>query len=143
MKLDAPPEPTVRLDQWLHATRFFKTRALAAKAVKGHKVLWNTQRVKPSRAIKLGDHLTVTRGEETFDIQVLELLTKRVSAPLAAKAYLESDESRARREAAAEDRRVSYRTAPRPEGRPNKRDRRRLIRFVRKQSVPPETDEES
>lgn len=142
MNSDTATEPSVRLDQWLHATRFFKTRALAAKAVKGHKVLWNAQRVKPSRGIRVGDQLSVTRGEETFEIQVLALLSKRVSAPLAAEAYLESEESRARREAEAETRRASYRSAPRPEGRPNKRDRRRLIRFVRKQSVPPRDDNE-
>jgi ribosome-associated heat shock protein Hsp15 len=139
MKSEAPPEATVRLDQWLHATRFFKTRALAARAVKGHKVLWQTQRVKPSRAIKVGDQLKVTRGDETFEIEVLELLSRRVSASLAVKAYLESEESRERREAEAAQRRISYRTAPRPEGRPSKRDRRRLIRFVRKQNVPPNT----
>lgn len=137
MKPEASSEATVRLDQWLHATRFFKTRALAAKAVKGHKVLWQTQRVKPSRGIKVGDQLTITRGEETFAIEVLELLTRRVSASLAAMAYLESEQSRAKREAEAAQRRISYRTAPRPEGRPSKRDRRRLIRFVRQQDVPP------
>lgn len=125
------PEATVRLDQWLHATRFFKTRALAARAIKGHKVLWDGQRVKPSRGIRVGDTLRVTRGEETFEIEVRELLVRRVSAALAAQAYAESEQSRARREEEAERRRVSYRTAPRPPGRPSKRDRRHLIRFVR------------
>ncbi|MFK8018030.1 MAG: RNA-binding S4 domain-containing protein [Gammaproteobacteria bacterium] len=132
-------EPTARLDQWLHATRFFKTRALAAKAVKGHKVLWNAQRVKPSRGIKIGDALSVTRGEERFDITVTQLIVRRVSATLAADAYLESEESRARRFEESEQRRLSYRTAPRPVGRPSKRDRRKLIRFVREQ---PDDDSE-
>ena len=126
---------TVRLDQWLHAVRFFKTRALAARAVKGHKVLWNGQRAKASRGIKVGDRLNVTRGEETFDIEVKALLSKRVSAKLAQEAYHESEESRARREADAATRRMAYRTAPRPPTRPGKRDRRRLIRFVRETGV--------
>ena len=125
------PEKTVRLDQWLHATRFFKTRALAASAIKGHKVLWGGQRVKPSRAIKIGDTLSVTRGEERFEIEVCQLLVRRVAAPLAAAAYVESEDSRARREEEAAKRRFAYRSAPRPPGRPSKRDRRHLIRFVR------------
>ena len=133
-------EPTVRLDQWLHATRFFKTRALAAKAIKGHKVLWNEQRVKPSRAVRVGDKLRVTRVEERFDIEVDQLIQRRVSATLAAGTYTESQESIDRRFEEAEQRRLSYRTAPRPEGRPNKRDRRRLIQFVRVNAQEPSED---
>ncbi len=135
-------EPSVRLDQWLHATRFFKTRALAAKAVKGHKVLWNEQRVKPSRGVRVGDKLSVTRGEERFEIAVDQLIQRRVSATLAAQTYTESQASIERRFDESEQRRLSYRTAPRPEGRPNKRDRRRLIQFVRDNSQPAPDDDD-
>ncbi len=129
---DSADDNTVRLDLWLHATRFFKTRALAARAVKGNKVLWNGQRAKAARGIRVGDQLKVTRGEETFEVEVRALLTRRVSASLAAEAYAESEESRARREAESATRRMAYRSAPRPPSRPGKRDRRRLIRFVRR-----------
>ncbi|MEM6639986.1 MAG: S4 domain-containing protein [Pseudomonadota bacterium] len=128
-------DDSVRLDVWLHATRFFKTRAVAAKAIKGGKVLWHGQRAKASRGIRVGDRLEVTRGDETFDLEVRVLLAKRVSASLAADAFEETAESRERREDQAARRKMAFHSAPRPQSRPGKRDRRRLIRFVREQPI--------
>lgn len=118
---------TVRIDKWLWAARFYKTRALASEAVGGGKVHVNGQRAKPSRALRAGDTLHITRNEVEFTVTVLGLTDRRGPAPEAQRLYQETDESIARRALAASQRRLTAGGAPAPQRRPNKRDRRLLI----------------
>lgn len=120
---------TVRLDQWLWAARFFRTRSLAKQAVETGKVQVDGQRPKASRAVRAGDRLEVVRGDERFGLEVLDVSAVRGPAPVAQALYVESAASRARREQARADRaaqRDGYRA---PEQRPDKRARR-LIRAL-------------
>lgn len=121
--------PTVRLDQWLWAARFFKTRSLAKQAIENGRVEVDGQRAKPARAVRLGDRLDVRRGDERFEVEVLGLSAERGPAPVAQALYSESEASRLRREQARAERaarRDGYRP---PEQRPDKRARR-LIRAL-------------
>jgi len=120
---------SVRLDQWLWAARFFRTRALARQAVESGKVDAAGQRAKPARPVRVGDTLRITRGEETFEILVTQVSAARGPASVAQTLYVEDDASRSRREAARAARaaeRAGYRA---PEGKPDKRARR-LIRAL-------------
>jgi len=114
----------VRIDLWLWAARFYKTRSLAKQAVAGSKVEFGGQAVKPSRAVKPGDRLSIRRGEELFEIEVLALSDKRGSAPVARTLYAESPESVARRAAEQEKRRMEATGYRAPAGKPDKRARR-------------------
>lgn len=125
-------EERVRIDKWLWAARFFKTRSLAAKAVSGGHVHLNGNRVKPARPVQVGDELVIRRGEVEFTVQILALSDRRGPAKIARTLYEESAESIAAREAAREERRLIRAAAPRPQGRPDKRDRRRIRKFLRK-----------
>ncbi|KAF1702125.1 RNA-binding S4 domain-containing protein [Pseudoxanthomonas kaohsiungensis] len=121
---DALPPNPVRLDVWLWAARFFRTRSLAKQAVETGKVDVAGQRPKSSRAVRVGDTLQVTRGEEVFDVVVLDLSDTRGPAPVARALYAETDASRARREQQRLQRaamRDGYRP---PEHKPDKRARR-------------------
>ena len=125
-------ESTVRLDKWLWAARFFKTRSVAREAVSGGKVHLNGNRAKPGRSLKTGDELRVQRGEEEFSITVLELSARRGPASVARTLYEESEESAIKRALVAEQRKLQHQqNAPR-ERRPDKRQRRRLVRFKNK-----------
>jgi len=125
-------EEKVRIDKWLWAARFFKTRSLAARAVSGGHVHLNGNRVKPARPVQIGDELVIRRGEVEFTVQILALSDRRGPARIARTLYAESEESIAAREAAREERRLIRAAAPRPQGRPDKRDRRRIRKFLRK-----------
>ena len=117
-----------RIDKWLWAARFFKTRALAAAAVECGKVQLNEVRVKPAKAVAVGDSLDIHLGQYRYLVEVLALSNKRGSAPEAQKLYRETDESRQRREAIA----ALLKAQPQPfhlKGRPTKRDRRVIERF--------------
>jgi ribosome-associated heat shock protein Hsp15 len=120
----------VRIDKWLWAARFFKTRSLAAQAVEGGKVHLNGQRVKPSRDLKPGDALAIHIGEFEWLIEVRALATRRGPAEAARRLYEESDASRARRNAAIEARKHAPEPAVGMHGRPTKRDRRLIRRFT-------------
>ncbi len=126
---------SVRIDRWLWAARFFKTRALAQAAIRGGHVQLNGVRVKPSRELKVGDRLSIARGPERFDVAVLALSERRGSATLAAELYRESDASAARREAEREARRLQRQIVTGPSRRPDKRARRKIIRFTRKRET--------
>lgn len=115
----------MRVDKWLWCARFFKTRSLAQQAVSGGKVHLDDERVKPGRGIRVGDRLTVQRGEERFEVEVAALASRRGPASEAQGLYVESAASIAARAAAAEQRRLV--AVPGQRGRPTKRDRRRLI----------------
>jgi ribosome-associated heat shock protein Hsp15 len=119
----------VRLDLWLWAARFYKTRSLAKQAIESGKVEVAGQGAKPSRALRVGESLQVRRGDDLFQVEVLGLASKRGSAPVAQALYRESEESKAAREAARlkrEAERDGYRA---PEHKPDKRARR-LIRAL-------------
>jgi ribosome-associated heat shock protein Hsp15 len=119
----------VRLDKWLWAARFFKTRSVAREAVSGGKVHLNGHRAKPGRALNIGDELRIQRGEEEFIITIVELSTRRGPAAQARTLYTESDEHRIKREKQAEDRKLERQQHARRERRPDKRQRRRIVRF--------------
>jgi len=119
----------VRLDQWLWAARFFKTRSLARDAIESGKVEIGAQRVKPARPVRVDDALRVTRGQETFELVVAALSDKRGPASVAQNLYVESPQSIAQREKQRQDA-ISQRTGYRaPAGKPDKRARR-LIRAL-------------
>ncbi|MGN7830743.1 RNA-binding S4 domain-containing protein [Pseudoxanthomonas sp. 22568] len=130
MSSDSPvAAPGVRLDIWLWAARFYKTRSLAKQAVETGKVDVAGQRAKPSRIVRVGDELKVVRGEDTYGIRVEGLSEQRGPAPVAQALYRESDESRQRREAAAATRRAERTGYQAPLSKPDKRARR-LIRAL-------------
>jgi ribosome-associated heat shock protein Hsp15 len=119
----------VRLDLWLWAARFYKTRSLARQAVEGGKVEVDGQRAKPARVLRGGEALRVVRSEETFEVAVRALSDSRGPASIAQALYAESEASRVRREAERANRaaeRAGYRA---PEHKPDKRARR-LIRAL-------------
>lgn len=122
---------SVRVDKWLWAARFFKTRALAREAVKGGKVQIDGHRVKPGRSLKQGERLTIRRGEEEYLVTVQDLGERRVSATLAQEKFTEDPDSKARREASVEQRKLDYKARADRQRRPDKRQRRQIIRFTR------------
>lgn len=118
-----------RLDIWLWAARFFKTRSLAKHAVETGKVDVGGQRAKSSRAVRVGDVLAITRGEETYEVEVRGVSDQRGPAPVARMLYLESEASRQKREAVLASRRAERAGYQAPESKPDKRARR-LIRAL-------------
>jgi len=125
-------EERVRIDKWLWAARFFKTRSQAAQAVAGGLVHVNGQRVKPARQLGVGEELRITRGREIFLVRVLALDERRGPAAKARLLYEESVESIAAREAERRERRLLGDTPGLfTSGRPGKKDRRLIRRFVR------------
>ena len=121
----------VRIDKWLWAARFFKTRTLATEMVNGGHVQMDGERLKPSRQVSCGDQLTIVRGQESFTITITALAEKRGSAAIAQSLYEESQESQKSRERQRELHRIDAATAPAPKKRPDKKARRQIIRFVR------------
>jgi ribosome-associated heat shock protein Hsp15 len=116
----------VRIDKWLWAARFYKTRSIAAHAVSGGKVQLNGARVKPSRMVKVGDSLEIHRNGLSWQIEVLTLSARRGPASVAQTLYLESEQSIRKREAVTEQFRLASATTPRPQGKPDKKSRRQL-----------------
>ena len=119
----------LRLDKWLWAARFFKTRSLAADAVAGGKVKVNGERVKPAKAIRLDDALNIHVGPYEFVVRVLGLSSRRGPAPEAALLYAENVQSKVAREALATRLSAERIYASPGTGRPTKRARREIIRF--------------
>ncbi|MGH8652362.1 MAG: RNA-binding S4 domain-containing protein [Gammaproteobacteria bacterium] len=122
----------LRLDKWLWTARFFKTRALAADAIKSGKVLVNDVRAKPSKNIQPGDELRLRRGAFEYELTVLGVSAQRASATAVAGLYREHPQSVARRESIAEQLRAEV-AADNP-GRPTKRGRRQILRFTQKRA---------
>jgi ribosome-associated heat shock protein Hsp15 len=120
----------VRLDKWLWAARFFKTRTLAAEAVTGGKVHVGGQRGKPSHGVRVGEILRIQRGPEEYGVTVKALSNRRGPASEAALLYEETVESRQQRETLREQRRLERPFLPQPTSRPTKRDRRHIVRFT-------------
>jgi ribosome-associated heat shock protein Hsp15 len=124
---------TVRIDKWLWAARFYKTRGLATVAVGGGKVHVNGERAKPAKLIRVGDELEIRLGPYLHAVKVMGLSERRGPAAAAARLYLESEESRRAREALALQLKYSSSLERLEEGRPTKRERRDLLRLKRRQ----------
>ena len=122
---------SVRIDKWLWAARFFKTRALAAKACDLGRIQANGIQAKPARDVRPGDKLQVTNEGGKFEIEVLGVSEIRGPAAVAQKLYAESEESRRHGKNWPRNVRPMQEFAPLPERRPSKRDRRRIIQFRR------------
>jgi len=122
----------VRIDKWLWAARFFKTRSQAAQAVGGGRVQVNGARVKPARLVQAGEELRIRRGEVEFVVTVLGVAAKRRPAKEAQLLYEESAASIAAREAAREQRRLEAMGRLQPTWRPTKRERRQIVSFIGK-----------
>lgn len=118
-----------RIDKWLWAARFFKTRTLAAKACELGRISSNHQAVRSSREVRVGDLLSIRTEGGEFEVEVLALSDVRGPASVAQALYRETDASREARRQLAEERKAGLHFTPAPAGRPSKRDRRRIIRF--------------
>ena len=120
---------SVRIDKWLWAARFFKTRALASKACDLGRIHANSIQAKPAREVRVGDMLLVKNEGGEFNVEVLLLSEMRGPAAVAQTLYGESEASVAARAKATAERKAMQQFAPLPEHRPSKRDRRRIIQF--------------
>ncbi|MEW7982421.1 MAG: RNA-binding S4 domain-containing protein [gamma proteobacterium symbiont of Phacoides pectinatus] len=131
--MSEPGQPTgLRLDKWLWAARFFKTRQLAVEAINGGKVHINGQRAKPEREVRPGTRLRIHKGSLEWEITVEKIPKQRRPASEAITFYSESEQSRDRREAIMAEEKLLRAAAPRtPESRPNKKQRRMIHRFTR------------
>lgn len=116
----------VRIDKWLWAARFYKTRSLAKKHVEQGKVRINGQKCKPSRDVKVDDVLIIQKLDLRWEVKVLELAEKRVGAKLAVNLYQETEDSIKQREAMSDMKKFTFHSTPKPEGRPTKKQRRDL-----------------
>jgi ribosome-associated heat shock protein Hsp15 len=125
---------SVRLDKWLWAARFFKTRGLAKKAIEGGKVHYNGSRAKTSKTVEVGAIVRVPQGWDIWEVEVLALSDQRRGAPEARALYRETEESVARRERETEARRLTNQAMQHPLKRPDKKQRRDIQRFQRQQS---------
>jgi ribosome-associated heat shock protein Hsp15 len=116
----------VRIDKWLWAARFFKTRSLATEAVDTGRVRLEGERVKPARGIKIDDKLLIDNGADLWEVRVLGISDVRGAAPVARLLYEETSESIAKRDHAQEARKLYREPGTTIKGRPTKRDRRAL-----------------
>ncbi|WP_105188054.1 ribosome-associated heat shock protein Hsp15 [Pseudoalteromonas sp. T1lg48] len=119
----------IRIDKWLWAVRLYKTRALAREMVQGGRVHYNGQRCKPSKLVEVGAQIRLAQGFDEKQITVLKLLEKRVAAPIAVTCYEETEQSKQKREENALARKNNAFFAPHPDHKPDKKQRRELIKF--------------
>jgi len=119
----------VRLDKWLWAARFFKTRAIARDMVQSGKVHYNGQRAKPGKYVEPGAMIKVPSGWDIREVKVLALSDKRLSAPLAQQLFEETQESVTKREESQVARKMNAFHSPKPDNRPDKKQRRQIIKF--------------
>jgi ribosome-associated heat shock protein Hsp15 len=124
-------ESKMRLDKWLWAARFFKTRSEAAEAINGGKIHVNGQRAKPGKDIGISTHLEISKDQYAWDITVKALNHQRRPASEVALLYVETEESHAKRQAEVERRKAERDLGGQPEQRPDKKDRRLIHRFKR------------
>jgi len=119
----------VRLDKWLWAARFYKTRALAREMIEGGKVHYNGQRSKPGKLVELNAELTLRQGNDERTVVVVEISNQRRPASEAPQLYRETDASIEKREKVAQARKMNALTMPHPDRRPDKKERRDLMKF--------------
>ncbi|ETT01748.1 ribosome-associated heat shock protein Hsp15 [Providencia sp. PROV188] len=119
----------VRLDKWLWVARFYKTRSIAREMIDGGKVHYNGQRSKPGKIVELGAMIKVRQGNDERIIEVLEISNQRKGAPEAQLLYRETVESLEQREKMAMARKMNALTMPHPDRRPDKKERRTLLKF--------------
>lgn len=122
-------EKTVRLDKWLWAARFFKTRALSRSTIQAGKVHYNGQRTKPAKLVELGATIDLPKGHDRMTVIVKALSEHRGNATVAANLYEETPDSIAKREANAAARKANALYNPHPDQRPDKKQRRELLKF--------------
>lgn len=122
-------EKEVRLDKWLWAARFYKTRSLAKAMIEGGKVHYNGQRAKVSKIVEVGARLKLRQGSNEKEVEVLALSDQRRGAPEAQLLYRETEESVKKREEMAWARKNNALSMPHPDRRPNKKERRDLLKF--------------
>jgi ribosome-associated heat shock protein Hsp15 len=127
---EPPSQSRTRLDKWLWAARFYKTRSLAAQAIEAGQVRIGDERVKPAHGVHAGDRIVVRRGGLAWDVSVTALSDRRGSAADAARLYVETQESAAARVEEVARRKAVAATEPVWPGRPTKRDRRKLREFL-------------
>nr|WP_040218969.1 ribosome-associated heat shock protein Hsp15 [Haemophilus parahaemolyticus] len=123
------PNNEVRLDKWLWAARFYKTRSIAKAMIEGGKVHYNGQRAKVSKAVEIGAMIKLRQGNEEKEVEVLALSDQRRGAPEAQLLYQETEKSVKQREAIAFARKANALSMPHPDRRPNKKERRELVKF--------------
>jgi|TARA_R110002096_G_scaffold112101_1_gene244385 ribosome-associated heat shock protein Hsp15 len=129
MQKNPDESKSVRLDKWLWAARFYKTRSLARDAVQSGKVQYNGQRSKPGKIVELGATIKVPQGYDFKDVLVVQLKEQRLGAPLAQLMYKETQASETLRASNAEARKLSIFHSPKPDHRPDKKQRRQIIQF--------------
>lgn len=122
-------DENVRLDKWLWAARFYKTRTLAKEMIDGGKVHYNNQRTKPNKTVEIGALIKLRQGNEEKEVKVTALSTQRRGAPEAQLLYQETEKSIEQREKLALARKHNALSMPHPDRRPNKKERRDLIKF--------------
>jgi ribosome-associated heat shock protein Hsp15 len=125
------PLESMRLDKWLWCARFYKTRTLAAAAIKGHKVNVNDQAIKAAKTIKPGDKVEIRKTPYQWAISVRKLINNRVSATQLASLFEEDEDSITTRENLSKQMKADAASFPKTIGRPTKRNRREIIRFTR------------
>jgi ribosome-associated heat shock protein Hsp15 len=128
------PNDSHRLDKWLWHSRFFKTRSQATAAISGGKVHLNAERIKPAHRVKIGDHISLSLQGIVGEFEVLGLPARRGPAAEAQTHYSETPASAERRARFKEQQRLANISRPRPDARPDKRERRRLLKLHRGQS---------
>lgn len=126
------PRVRVRVDKWLWAARFFKTRRIAAEACEAGRIKIGDQALRAGRSVNLGERIDITRDNLVYEVLVLALSARRGPATEAQKLYRETDEGRARREAEQARRKAEALAGPAVKGRPTKRDRRDIERYLRR-----------
>ncbi|AOE39307.1 ribosome-associated heat shock protein Hsp15 [Pantoea agglomerans] len=119
----------VRLDKWLWAARFYKTRAIAREMIEGGKVHYNGQRSKPGKVVELNAELTLRQGNDERTVVVADISAQRRPASEAQQLYRETDASIEKREKMAQARKMNALTMPHPDRRPDKKERRDLMKF--------------
>ncbi|WP_394132905.1 ribosome-associated heat shock protein Hsp15 [Shewanella maritima] len=129
MSADSSKQQTVRLDKWLWAARFYKTRSLAKDMINGGKVHYNGQRTKSSKNAEVGATIRLRQGHDEKEVVICQLSEHRQKATIAQTLYQETPESLTKREFNAEARRLNILNNPAPENKPDKKQRRQILRF--------------